>query len=433
MINVSNLLQVQCKAHFKAGKPLSLFTLALALSLALGMAAVVPLSAGGSPEAAEGRQESGAVPGRSSGSYWSVPEDRFVPVHAEGFSVSYGASEGGEYALLSVSRPWEGSGASAARYLLLPPGSGATPEQAGAPDALAVRVPVRTIATLSSTYLTPLVMLGEAEAVVAHDSRDYVGEPEILRRFEAGEIAEVGNGPALDVERLLVLGPDIIMATGTAGEWNVVPALADAGLTTVINADYLERSPLGRAEWIGFISLFFGKEAVANRIVEGISGRYLELARRVRESGAGERPTVLLNNPFGGTWVVPGGESYMARLLEDAGADYLWSHLPGSASAVLDLETVFLEGEEADFWLHQYGWSTLADVTASDSRFAGFRSVRNARVINNDRLLSPGGGNEFYGSGVSRPDLILADLVSIFHPELLPGHELVYYRFFPKE
>jgi iron complex transport system substrate-binding protein len=393
---------------------------------------------GGNLFAAGGAEKgsAGAAPGRSdgraSGSWWTDEENRFEPSRAQGFSVIYGNVEAGEYALLTIQRPWE-SESSPVRYLLLPPGSGVSASMVGAEDALAIDVPVRTIATLSSTYLSPLVMLGEADSVIAHDNRDYVGEREILDRFDSGDIVEVGNGPGLNVERLLVLDPDLVMATGTAGEWNVVPALADAGLKTVINADYLENSPLGRAEWIGFISLFYGKEAEANRLVAEISGRYLELARMVRGAEELRRPTVLLNNPFGATWVLPGGESYMARLLEDAGARYLWSGLPGSASSVLDLETVFYEGENADFWLHQYGWKSLADVVASDRRFAGFRAVRNMRVVNNDGALAPGGGNEFYGSGVSRPDLVLEDLVSIFHPELLPDHELVYYRYLPKE
>lgn len=370
---------------------------------------------------------------KGDGAYWQDPVFRISPRYAKGFSVRYGTSGSGEYALLSVERSWAGAAAAPALYLLLPPDSEVdtdTPEFAG---ALPVSVPVHSIATLSSTYLHPLVMLGLADAVVAHDAMSSVGDEEILERFDVGKIVEVGNGPGLDIERLLMAAPDIVMTTGASGEWNLVPLLAKGGLTAVLNGDYLEASPLARAEWIKFIALFFGKEQEAKEIFSTIEKRYRETAELTSDLVFSDRPTVLLNNPFGGSWTVPGGESYMARLIKDAGGRYLWDDVPGTGSVSLDLEAVFLRAYDADIWLHQYGWGSLDDVRAADPRFADFRAVRNGAVINNDKARTPGGGNEFYGSGIIRPDLILSDLVAIFHPDLLPDHHFVYYRPLSKE
>jgi iron complex transport system substrate-binding protein len=130
-----------------------------------------------------------------------------------------------------------------------------------------------------------------------------------------------------------------------------------------------------------------------------------------------------------GRWVLPGGESYMARFLEDAGADYVYAENEKSAALIMDTEAVYAEVVDAEYWLHQYGWDSLSDVVAHDPRLGRLEAFNEGHVLNNDARVNEGGGNDFYESGPYRPDLVLEDLVRIFHPEQLPDHRLYYYRY----
>jgi iron complex transport system substrate-binding protein len=141
-----------------------------------------------------------------------------------------------------------------------------------------------------------------------------------------------------------------------------------------------------------------------------------------------EKPTVFANTPFEGTWYMPGGQSFTAQLLADAGADYLWADDESTGTLFLDFETVFDQAATADYWINIGFFGGLADLTAADERFSDFAAYQNNGVYNNDARTNDFGGNDFYEGGVANPHLVLADLIKIFHPELLPDHEFVYYR-----
>jgi iron complex transport system substrate-binding protein len=202
--------------------------------------------------------------------------------------------------------------------------------------------------------------------------------------------------------------------------------LQEAGLPVVINADYLDSSPLGRAEWVDFIALFYNEEAISELWFSGVVSDYEALVGLA--AGVEERPTVFVNTPFDGTWFLPGGQNYMAQLLRDAGADYLWSEDEGTGSLFLDFETVFDEAADADYWLNIGFFGSLDDLVATDERFAEFAAFENGRIYNHDAITNENGGSDFFESGAILPNIVLADLIKIFHPDLVPDHDLVYYR-----
>ena len=341
--------------------------------------------------------------------------------YAEGFSVE----ERDGYTAVEVSRRWE-EGNEASRYALI--SRSVKIEELDIPDGFRViRTPVRSMIALSTTYLYPLVRLDTLDSLIAVDNHGYVYNKKVRRRIENDGIAEVGNGPTVDLERIVSLEPEMVMATGVAGEWNTAKRLEEAGVPVVVNADYLERAPLARAEWIKFIALFVKKEERAAELFEEIERRYASLKRSA--ASVEHRPTVFLNRPMQGRWVLPGGESYMARFLEDAGAEYVYSENEKRAALTMDTEAVYSEVVDAEFWLHQYGWNSLSDVIAHDPRLGRLEAFRKGNVLNNNARVNEGGGNDFYESGPYRPDLILKDLLSIFHPSHLPEHELYYYRY----
>jgi iron complex transport system substrate-binding protein len=354
------------------------------------------------------------------------------PRHARGFTLEQvedatlitvgggpGGGRGGD-----TGRGDGAGGASRARYLLVPRGA---PVPAVAGDPTIIRTPVRSVVTLSSTYLPALLALDVADRIVGHDRRAWVYSPEIRQRMRSGRIAEVGSGGNLNTERLLALDPDVVLTydAGTSAE-NPYPELADLDLTVVTTTEFREGSPLGRSEWILFLAALFDREEEARSIFAGIEQRYSSLRRRAAATDV--QPTVFLNAPWGSTWAMPEGDNYSAAFLADAGADYVFSHRSGSGTLFLDFETVLATAGDAEYWLNPGQWKSLADGLDADRRFRLFAAFRKSRVYNNDARVAPTGGNDYFESGYMRADLVLADLIAIFHPGVLPDHELYYYR-----
>jgi iron complex transport system substrate-binding protein len=155
-----------------------------------------------------------------------------------------------------------------------------------------------------------------------------------------------------------------------------------------------------------------------------VKTRYEDL--KTLAAGAEDKPTVFANTPFGDSWFMPGGQSYLGQLLADAGATYLWADDASTGSIPLDFETVFDQAADADFWVNTYQ-TTVADLLATDERFGDFAALENGGVYTNNARINANGGSDYYESGVANPDVILADLIRIFHPDLLPDHDLYFY------
>lgn len=328
------------------------------------------------------------------------------------------------YKIVTVINPWQGAEESF-RYILVQCGTPAPSHAEGA----VIEVPVRSVAALSTTYLPHLASLGLIDRLIALDSLLWATTPEVVTRIDAGELAEVGGGSAVNVEMLLEMEPDLVMAYGIGiPEYDAHPLLLEAGIPVALNGDFVEQDPLGRTEWIKFIALFFNAEAQANEQFNGVADSYRATAALAAQ--AQEKPTVFLSSVYDGTWWMAGGDSYAAKLIADAGGDYLWADSGAVGSNPVDFETVYEVAGDADFWINPDNafWNSADDVLQSDERYGEFAAVANGRLYNNNAQVNANGGNAFYESGAARPDLVLMDLVKIFHPELLPDHELVYYR-----
>lgn len=339
--------------------------------------------------------------------------------HSDGFSVDYFD----HYKVVTVNSPYAGAEA-AASYLLVQCG---TPIPDGFDTAVVVEVPIDNFIAMSTTYLPHLSTLEVVDSLTALDSVAFANSPDVVAQIEAGEVAEIGSGPAIDVESVIEIDPDVVMtySSGSA-EFDSQPKLEEAGITVVVNSDYLDTDPVGQAEWVKFMAAFFNQEGEANEWFDAISAEYDQLVALT--ANVESKPTVFMNTPYEGTWYMAGGQSYVAKLLADAGADYLWADDESTGSLFLDFEQVYDQAQAADFWLNLGFVPSLADLEATDERFAEFAAFQNGNLYNNDARTNANGGNDYYESGATNPHLVLADLIKILHPELLPDHELVYYR-----
>ncbi|MFW8601817.1 ABC transporter substrate-binding protein [Desulfobacterota bacterium M19] len=338
--------------------------------------------------------------------------------YSHNFQVSYRD----KVTLITVSNPWRDAEADF-HYLLKQRGT-ATP--AGYKGYQVVEVPVRRIVVLSPTYLAFIEQLGLVDKLKGFSNLSRVFSKTIRQAAGAGKIKNVGQGPNLRVEDVLDLRPDIIFTYATGGFRDTHPKLLEAGLKVGVCAEYMESHPLGRAEWIKFFALFFNRGAKAERLFNALETRYLRLASLTRE--VKKRPAVITNTPFNGRWYVAGGNSFMARFIQDAGGSYIWRDTPRSGSIPIDIETVYNRGLNAKFWLNTGIWTSLAQAREAAPRLADFASLRAGNLFNNNKRVNAAGGNDFWESGIMRPDVILADLIHIMHPKLLPNHKLYYYR-----
>ncbi len=302
-----------------------------------------------------------------------------------------------------------------------------TPAPSGVQGTV-VTVPIATIAALSSTYLPHLDSLGVLDRLVAIDHRKHINNRTVQTYVQQGKVREVGTESSLNTEQLLDVNPALVMTYQIPGATaDNVTRLTAAGLTVVVNAEYLETSPLGRAEWLKFMALFFNREREANQHFADVVQRYQKVAAIA--AAATDRPTILAGLEIGGTWYMPGGRSYVATYFRDAGGSYLWAADSTTGSIPLSFETVLDRAALANVWLtSSLDWKTHADILATDRRYLNFAAVRTKRVFNNNARVNASGGNDYWEQGVLQPDVVLADLVKILHPTLLPSHQLVYYR-----
>lgn len=339
--------------------------------------------------------------------------------YAKNFSLEY--KEG--YKLLSVKTP---ESATLVQYALVPKGSF---PQVNEPDAIVINTPIEKIITLSSTYYPMLEQIGQLDSVVGIDDGTYTYNETIRKKLDKSEIAVVGGdgfSAKLNLEKVIELSPDILMAPYLNAQVLEEAKLKEAKQTLILNADYLENSPLGRAEWGKFIAAFYDLEGEASQQFDQIVARYEEA--KTLAAGVDQKASVFVNTAFQGSWYMPGKESYIAELLQDAGANYLFAELvEGTGASPLAFEIVYEKAKDADYWLNIGFSSDINALLSEDARYGEFKAVAEGKVYNNNARVNPNGGTDYYEGGVANPDLVLKDLVKIFYPDLLPDYELFYY------
>ena len=348
--------------------------------------------------------------------------DKLSVSYASGFEVEYHNN----YKIVTVTNPWQGAQESF-RYVLVQCGTPA-PQNSETTGAV-IEVPVANIIAMSTTYLPALTSLGLIDRLIGVDSYAWTTTEAVQARIAAGEVAEIGSGTTVNVELTLDLDPALVMTYGIGiPDYDTHPVLLEAGIPVALNGDFVEQDPLGRAEWLKFIALFFNREQDAATEFDAIAAEYQQVAALT--AAQAERPSVLLGSVYNGTWYVAGGDSYMAKMLADAGAAYLWSD-DGSVGALpLDFESVYALAADVDFWLNPDSsfWFSVEDVLASDPRYGDFAALHTGRLFNNNADVNENGGNAYYEEGAAHPEKVLKDLVKILHPHLLPDHELVFFR-----
>ena len=342
----------------------------------------------------------------------------YTPEYASGFSIN--GADGYESSIITVTNPWQGADSITTQLFIARGGE-------SAPEGFTGQVlegDASRIVAMSSTHIAMLDAVGEAGRVVGVSGIDYISNPVIsANRDSIGDVGYEGN---INYELLLSLDPDLVLLYGVNGASSMEGKLNELGIPFMYVGDYLEESPLGKAEWMVALSEVVGKRTEGEQVFGGIPVRYNDLKKRVVDTVL-DAPSVMLNTPYGDSWFMPSTESYVARLVKDAGGDYIYKKNTGNASLPIDLEEAYKLTSEADMWLNVGMANTLDELRTSCPKFSDTRCFRNGSVWNNNLKTTAAGGNDYYESAVVNPDILLRDLVKIFHPELVE-EDFVYYK-----
>ncbi len=357
----------------------------------------------------------GCAPGNGKGG-GVFEETSYQPAYAKGFAIM--GSDTMASTVLRVYDPWQGAQGVEIDYFIRREGENPPAGFKGrVVDAGAKRV-----ACMSSTHVAMLDAIGEVGRVAGVSGLDYVSNPHVAAH--RNEIVDVGQGP--NIEAIAVLRPDLLLVYSVAGGDAPVSAkLDELGVPYVFIGEYLEPSPLGKAEWMVAVAELLDCRSNGMEAFSVIPPRYESLKDKV--AGVSSRPKVMVNAPWQDTWYMPSDSSYAVRLIRDAGGEYVYGGNSSNSSSAIGMETALSLLSRADIWLDAGNFRTLAELEAANPLYASSPAVTGKRVYNSDLRTNSKGANDYWESAAVRPDVVLGDLISIMHPEVY-CQELYYYR-----
>lgn len=332
--------------------------------------------------------------------------------YAKGFSIK----KYNGFTILTVVNPWPKS--TKTYTYILKEKNGILPDSLS--NNIIVDIPIKTIIVTSTTHIPSLEMLDVSNSLVGFPNLNYISSEKIRKQIDDGKIAELGNNQSINIEKTIELSPSVFIGYGIDSNNPTLDNLTKSGQKILLNGDWNEETPLGKAEWIKFFGALYGLDAKAKSLFDKIATDYNNTKNIAIK--AKYCPTVLSGAMFQDVWYMPKGNSWASLLLKDANAQYLWAETKGTGSLNLSFETVLERGQKAEFWL-QGQFSSFKELEDSNKHYNQFDSFRFKNIFNFSAKKGKTGGILFYELAPNRPDLLLKDLVKILHPELLPSYK----------
>jgi len=292
--------------------------------------------------------------------------------------------------------------------------------------AAVVELPISKIVLTSTTHIPHLDYLGVSKLLVGFPNLDLISSKATRSLIDAGKVMDLGSGSQANVEKIIDLEPDWVMISTLGDDLKNLEILKEAKIPALLNGEYVEQHPLGRAEWIKFTGALLGKFEDAEKVFKDIETNFIE-AEKLIPKNIGDKPKVMAGVMYKDIWYVPGSDSWGAKLLEAAGGAYIFEEQKGTGSVQLSYEYVLENAQDADYWLGASDFSSLDDMKNADLRYAHFQAFQKGNVYTYTYKKGPTGGIEYFELGYLRPDLILQDLIKILYPGLLPEYSLYFY------
>lgn len=324
------------------------------------------------------------------------------------------------YSVVTVSNPWPNANKDF-KYIL-------KEKEAKVPDSLqsytTIQVPLESVVVTSTTNIPFLEMLEVENKLVGFPHTDYISSEKTRALIDKGSVKNVGQNEKLNIEQLIELSPDLIVTFGVDNNNPMLDNLKKSGLNVLIQGDWMEQSPLGKAEWIKLYGALFGKEEKAKELFDKIVQSYDQAKKLAAEKTANS--TVLYGSMYEDVWYVAKGNSWVAEFMKDAHANYLWADLKGAGSEGLSFEKVLDKAKTANVWIASGSFKTLEELQKANPHYSEFDAFTNKSVYSFEGKLGATGGTVYYELAPSRPDLVLKDYIKIFHPDLMSNYEFTF-------
>lgn len=339
----------------------------------------------------------------------------YSPKYSSGFNIK--SDPGSDNVIITVLNPWQRAEDVSLEFII------DSSKKNESDKSLKGNKFAERIVCMSSTHVAMLDALGALDKIVAVSGKNYITNPNIRNNNDIPDIGYEGN---IDYEKILEVNPDLVLLFSVNGASTMEPKLNELGIPYLYIGDYVEEDPLGKAEWIIPVAHVIGLQDKGIHYFDELSSRYNNLRDKIKTLNP-ERPKVMVNAPFLDSWFMPSSNSFVARLIEDAGGEYIYKKNTGSASMPIDLEDALSLVSEADFWINIGSVQSYKEFKETFPKFLNTTCVLNQNLFNNNLRTNPGGGNDCYESGAIHPDIILKDLIKIFHPEII-DEDFIYYH-----
>ena len=290
-----------------------------------------------------------------------------------------------------------------------------------------IEVPIQELVVTSTTHIPMIELLNEELSIIGFPNTKYISSKKTRKLIDQGKIIDIGKENSLNTEILLDIEPQLVIGYGVSNADKTLATVQKAGIPVIYNGDWLEETPLGKAEWIKFFGVLFDKEKQADSIFKKIESNYLEAKNIALKSN--KKLTVLSGAIMSkDIWNLPAGNSFVSKFLKDANLDYLWRKTKGNGSLSLSFESVFEKGINADFWIAPGYFTSKNQLLKSNKLYAKFKSFINNNIYTSSNRKGETGGILYYELATTRPDLVLKDIIKITNPKLLPDYKTTFFE-----
>jgi iron complex transport system substrate-binding protein len=298
------------------------------------------------------------------------------------------------------------------------------PKENDIPEALKnlkiIRTPIEQFVVTSTTHIPMLELLEVENNLVGFPNTQYISSSKTRQLIANGTIKELGKEENINTEVLLDLNPEMVVGFSLSSNNKMFENIEKAGIPVLLNGDWLEETPLGRAEWLKFFGILFNKEKLADSIFNTIEKDYIEAVLLAKE--AKTKPTILSGVQFKDVWNLPAGESFVAKFLKDANTTYLWAASKGKGSLSLSFESVFEKAQQADLWIAPGHYTSYTQLKETNQHYTQFDAFTNKKIYSFNNKTGENGGVLYYELAPIQPHIVLKDIIKISHPELLPNY-----------
>ena len=287
-------------------------------------------------------------------------------------------------------------------------------------DLTIIRTPIEQLVVTSTTHIPMLELLEEENSLVGFPNTQYISSSKTRQLIANGDIQEIGKEENINTEVLLDLNPEMLVGFSMSSNNKMFENIEKAGIPVLLNGDWLEETPLGRAEWLKFFGVLFNKENQADSIFNIIEKEYNDAVLIAK--AAKSRPTILSGVQFKDIWNLPAGESFVAKFLKDANTNYLWSETSGKGSLALSFESVFEKGQQANIWIAPGHYNSYSQLEEANQHYTQFDAFTSKKIYSFNNKTGENGGVIYYELAPIQPHIVLKDIIKITHPELLPNY-----------